>query len=61
MAKFADIIRRHGGDFEAYLQARDETSGNLPHYLVMIRDGNEVAVHYFVTNEQLTAPALRPR
>jgi DNA gyrase subunit B len=55
VAKFADIIRRHGGDFEAYLQARDETTGNLPHYLVIIREGNEEHVHYFLGNEQLAA------
>ncbi len=53
VAKFADIIRRHGGDFEAYLQARDEATGNLPHYLVVIREGNEVGIHYFISNEQL--------
>jgi DNA gyrase subunit B len=55
LAKFADIIRRHGGDFENYLQARDEATGNLPHYLVMIRDGNEEQVRYFLGNEQLAA------
>ena len=55
VAKFADIIRRHGGDFETYLQARDEASGNLPHYLVIIREGNEEHVHYFLGNEQLAA------
>ena len=55
MAKFADIIRRHGGDFEAYLQARDVATGNLPHYLVIIREGNDEHVHYFLGNEQLAA------
>jgi len=55
LAKFADIIRRHGGDFESYLQARDEATGNLPHYLVMIREGNEEQVLYFLGNEQLAA------
>ncbi len=53
VAKFADIIRRHGADFEHYLQARDEATGNLPHHLVVIREGNEVAIHYFHSNEQL--------
>ncbi|MBX7211450.1 MAG: DNA gyrase subunit B [Verrucomicrobiaceae bacterium] len=53
MARFADIIRRHGGDFEAYLQARDVATGNLPHYLVIIREGNDEHVHYFLGNEQL--------
>lgn len=57
VAKFADIIRRHGGDFEAYLQARDGATGNLPHYLVTIREGNEVAIKYFLGNEQLAAYA----
>jgi len=55
VARFADIIRRHGGDFEHYLQSRDEATGNLPHYLVMIREGNEEHVHYFLGNEQLAA------
>jgi DNA gyrase subunit B len=53
VAKFADIIRRHGGDFEAYLQLRDMTTGTLPHYMVIIRDGNEEIIHYFLGNEQL--------
>jgi DNA gyrase subunit B len=55
VAKFADIIRRHGGDFETYLQARDEATGTLPHYLVMIREGNEEHVHYFLGPEQLAS------
>jgi DNA gyrase subunit B len=55
VAKFADIVRRHGGDFEHYLQARDEATGNLPHHIVVIREGNEVSLHYFVANEQLAA------
>jgi DNA gyrase subunit B len=55
VAKFADIIRRHGGDFEAYLQLRDMTTGTLPHYMVIIRDGNEEIIHYFLGNEQLAA------
>jgi len=55
VSKFADIIRRHGGDFETYLQARDEVTGALPHYLVTIREGNEVNIRYFLGNEQLAA------
>ena len=38
-----------------YLQARDDATGNLPHYLVMIREGNEEDVDYFLGNEQLAA------
>lgn len=55
VAKFADIIRRHGGDFEAYLQARDPATGGLPHYLVTIRSGNEINIKYILGNEQLAA------
>lgn len=55
VAKFADIIRRHGGDFEIYLQKRDVATGSLPHYMVIIRDGNEEIIHYFLGNEQLAA------
>ena len=53
VAKFADIIRRHGGDFETYLQHRDEATSALPHYLVMVREGNDERVHYFLNNDQL--------
>ncbi|MEY2439585.1 MAG: gyrase subunit, partial [Verrucomicrobiota bacterium] len=47
LAKLSESIRRHGGDFEAYLAARDSKSAKLPAYLVKIRDGNEESVHYF--------------
>jgi DNA gyrase subunit B len=46
LAKFSDAIRRHGGDFEAYLNARS-TDGKLPTFLVKVRDGNEEHVSYF--------------
>jgi DNA gyrase subunit B len=55
VARFADIIRRHGGDFEAYLQGRDAVTGALPHYLVTVRSGNEVNIEYILGNEQLAA------
>jgi DNA gyrase subunit B len=55
VARFADIIRRHGGDFEAYLQGRDPVTGALPHYLVTVRSGNEVHIEYILGNEQLAA------
>jgi DNA gyrase subunit B len=55
VARFADIIRRHGGDFEAYLQGRDPATGALPHYLVTVRSGNEVNIEYILGNEQLAA------
>jgi DNA gyrase subunit B len=55
LAKFADRIRRQGGDFETYLQHRDNASGALPQYMVIIREGNEVFVRYFLAAEQISA------
>lgn len=53
LARFADVIRRHGGDFEDYLQARDIESGALAKYLLRVRTGNEESVRYFVNDEKL--------
>jgi DNA gyrase subunit B len=47
LAKLSESVRRHGGDFEAYLAARDAKSGKLPAYLVKVRQGNDEVVHYF--------------
>lgn len=53
LSRFADMIRRQGGDFEDYLQARDLTTGALPEFLLKIRDGNEEFIHYFRNQEHL--------
>ncbi len=53
LSRFADHIRRQGGDFEAYLQARDAVTGNLPKYLLRVRAGNEEHLHYFINEEKL--------
>jgi DNA gyrase subunit B len=47
LAKLSEAVRRHGGDFEAYLVERNSKSGKLPTYLVKVRDGNDETVHYF--------------
>ena len=47
LAKLSDSVRRHGGDFESYLAARDPKSGKLPAHLVKVREGNEESVRYF--------------
>src|ERR1700680_914953 len=47
LAKLSEAVRRHGGDFEAYLAKRNSKSGKLPTYLVKVRDGNEETIHYF--------------
>src|SRR5207253_7703986 len=41
LAKLSESVRRHGGDFEAYLAKRKTKSGKLPAYLVKVREGNE--------------------
>jgi len=53
LSRFADMIRRQGGDFESYLQERDTTSGALPQFLVKIRDGNEESVRYLRDDHHL--------
>ena len=45
--KFSEAVRRHGGDFESYLNARDLKTGKLPTYLVKVREGNNETVYYF--------------
>ncbi len=47
LAKLSEAVRRHGGDFEAYLAKRNSKSGKLPGYLVKVREGNDETVHYF--------------
>jgi DNA gyrase subunit B len=54
LAKLSDSIRRHGGDFEEYLAHRDPETGQLPEYLVAIREGNQEYVKYFPDEGALT-------
>ncbi len=51
--KYSRAIRRHGGDFESYLHARDKKSAELPRHLVKVREGNEETVHYFHDEDEL--------
>src|SRR5687767_444282 len=51
--KFANALRRKGGDFEAYLEHRDPQSHDLPTHLVRVREGNNESVHYFLTEDAL--------
>ena len=55
LAKFSDVIRRHGGDFEEYLRERDPKTGALPAYLVKIREGNAEWVTYFPGEAEMRA------
>src|SRR5512136_1779444 len=52
--KYADGLRRKGGDFAIYLEHRDAHSHELPQHLVKIREGNDETVHYFRDHEALS-------
>src|SRR5215831_11181445 len=52
--KFANGLRRKGGDFAVYLEQRDPITHELPQHLVKIREGNDEAVHYFRDHEALS-------
>ncbi len=54
MDKFANAIRRHGGQFDDYLECRAQ-EGSLPRHLVTIREGNQEQTHYFKDEEALAA------
>jgi DNA gyrase subunit B len=47
LGKLSDAVRKHGGDFEDYLRHRDPATGDLPKYMVKVREGNSEYVRYF--------------
>jgi DNA gyrase subunit B len=47
LARLSESVRRHGGDFEEFLNHRDQKTDKLPAYLVKVREGNDETVHYF--------------
>jgi DNA gyrase subunit B len=51
--KYANGLRRKGGDFAAYLDHRHPNTHELPQHLVKIREGNDESVRYFQANEDL--------
>lgn len=53
LAKFSDVVRRHGGDFEAFISERNPVTGALPNYLVKVREGNTEWVTYFPGEAEL--------
>jgi DNA gyrase subunit B len=50
--RHATHLRRLGGDFANYVDARSK-DGTLPEHLVKVREGNDEKVHYLLTNEAL--------
>jgi DNA gyrase subunit B len=55
LSKFSDAIRRHGGDFEAYLSERDPQTGAFPTFMVKVREGNQEWVTYFPGEAEVRA------
>jgi DNA gyrase subunit B len=53
LSKYATALRRHGGDFADYIEHRHPQSHALPSHLVKVRSGNDEAIHYFHTEEEL--------
>src|SRR4051794_12848484 len=51
--KYANGLRRKGGDFATYLEHRNPQSKDLPQHLIKVRAGNEEKVHYFLGREDL--------
>jgi len=50
--KHATYIRRQGGDFADYVEERGKR-GDLPQFMVKVREGNDETVHYFLSNDEL--------
>jgi DNA gyrase subunit B len=55
LSKFSDAIRRHGGDFETYLNERDPKTGNFPAFMIKVREGNTEWVTYFPGEAEVRA------
>jgi DNA gyrase subunit B len=55
LERYADVIKRNGGDFEAYLASRNPESGELPAHMVKIREGNEESMVYLLNDSALQA------
>jgi DNA gyrase subunit B len=53
--KYANALRRHGGDFADFVEHRHRQTQELPRHLVKVRDGNDESVQYFHTEEELAA------
>jgi len=52
--KYANALRRHGGNFGDYVDDRNPETHELPSHLVKVRDGNDETVHYFHSEEELS-------
>ncbi len=53
LEKFAAGLARKGGDFATYVGRRNPATGEFPHHLVVVREGNDETAHYFTSDEEL--------
>lgn len=51
LSRYSTSIEGNGGDFSDYLDARKD--GELPDYMVRVREGNEESLHYFANEGDL--------
>jgi DNA gyrase subunit B len=51
--KYANGLKRKGGDFATYLEHRNTQTHELPQHLIKVREGNDEAVHYFLDSSDL--------
>jgi DNA gyrase subunit B len=51
--KYANALRRHGGDFATYVEKRNPQTNDLPRHIVKVREGNDETVHYFHAEQEL--------
>ncbi len=59
--RFADVVVRAGGSFEEYLRRRNRETGELPLYIVKVREGNEEYVEYFLNEDDLREYSMANR
>ncbi len=59
LEKHSHSVSRQGGDFEDYLTARDQKTGKLPAYMVLIREGNNETTEYFHDEDEVRNFAIR--
>jgi len=53
MTRFSDVVVRTGGSFEEYLRRRNSDTGELPAYIVKVREGNDEHIEYFSDEDAL--------
>ena len=51
--RYANALRRQGGDFSDYVEKINPRTQELPKHFVRVRDGNDEFAHYFHTEKEL--------